>query len=468
MQRSSGGRIRGLVPQALVAGALVLTVSCGGCGPKPPPPIGTIELEPAELYAATNAQFTLRIVHVKDQDGNPLPQSRAAGATWSSSAALVSLPASASGASVLVTTLVAPGDADVKATVDGVEAAAKIHIVANGLATSSDWIVTDKTLSETPVVALLDGQTSAWENDKTVAFIGRASFTNFVSKCASASECGEVVLFSDNAAVTAAPVKWTDGCDVVASTTTETTACPTTNVTLQPPIAISSAVYIAASGADLMSTAEQDISLTKGILHGGRSGITFNPAPPIIEWPTKIVLDLAGPDWKCPTTGTYSVIQQLQDVGVPANTFPNSQTSIVYVDDLINTPALGSTPTGFFGYSCPWDPQYGAIVLISWASRRNTSLPHELGHALGPWGATADFGHTRRADGFDETNLMWPYEADWIPTSREFLSLGQAFQMSLASGSVLHRPGAATSGIACQTTPSVDVPCPKLSKSIGP
>lgn len=449
-----------------------LAVASGCCDdePNPDPDVARLDISPPAMSALENADFTVH-VRARDADGNLLPDAYAKNVHWSSSSANLVLPSPADGSSILARANAGPQPLPVTATLTaslgGITRQAVVKIFAGGTAISADWIGADHVAGDPPVIALLDGMASGWRNDGTLAFAGSAPLDNFKAHC-DGINCGEAVLFSTKFAVTRIPLAWTDGCDVVwVNSSAANTACNLARATPAPATPIKLAVYVAASGSDVLPTATTDLEYARTIFRNARSGLSLASPPPTLAWPTNIIMDLVGPDWKCPMSGPYSVLSQLESIGVPANTFPNDQITLVYVDDLLKPPEYGSGPVGFFAYACPWDNARGAIVFIAWLTRRHTTFPHELGHAVGPWGLP-DFGHTRRGHGFDESNVMWPYEADWVLTSRELFTLGQVFQVSLASGSVLNRPTAAgVPGIACQPDAMLEVPCPRLAKDVG-
>jgi hypothetical protein len=432
--------------------------------------VASLEISPPELSATADANFVLH-VRARDADRNPLPDTYTAGVTWSSSSPNLVLPSPAKGSSILAGTKSSPNALPLTATLiaslGDIEGKARVKISAGSAPIVSDWIAAPHTSGDQAVIALLDGMSSSWRNDNTVAFVGGVPLENFKAHCNGAN-CGDAVLFSTNHAVTRIPLSWTDACDVVWLNSAEAnTTCNIGRAPPSPPAPLKLAVYIAASGSEVLPTALADLEYARSIFKNARSGIFLASSPPTVAWATNVTLDLVGPEWKCPTSGEFSILTQLENVGIPANNFASDQITLVYVDELLQPTESGSDEVDFFGYACPWDPARGSIVFIDWLSRRHSTYPHELGHAVGPWGVP-DFGHTKRAHGFDESNLLWPYEADWLPVSRDRFTIGQAFQMSLASGSALNRSSTAvTTGISCQSDPMVDVPCPRLSKDVG-
>ncbi len=459
--------------RVLTGAVLVITAGCHDCNgdPERPPAVTSLEIYPGPISAVENSKFTL-LVRGRDADGNLVSNEQLKDVQWSTTSANTVLTPTL-GASITVAANAGPEtiprEATLTAKLTGVfNAKTTINIVPSGTSSGKDWIIADYSAGETPAVALIDGMSSTWNNDATLAFAGEAALPDYIAHCDGAN-CGEVVLFSPRQAVMRVPFAWKVNCDLVrVSTSDPPTACNKSYSTPVAPRRVALKVWIAATGSDVQAIASADLDYAVRILRNGRSGLDLgSPLPtPTIANPTDIMLDLAAPDWICPMdlAATNSVIKQLEDVGVPASTFSKDEVNVVYVDALTGPPVVDSYAVDFFGYTCPWDASRGSIVLISASSRKHTTLPHELGHALGPW-ESPDYGHTKRGYGFDESNLMWPYESDYLPVSREMVTLGQAFQISLGSGSILNRLDAST-GIKCQTDPMVDVPCPLLAKDI--
>jgi len=135
--------------------------------------------------------------------------------------------------------------------------------------------------------------------------------------------------------------------------------------------------------------------------------------------------------------------------------------NVYYVHD-IHLGASYDKSTAPRGWNCV---DHGAPnqLYVSMIDRANTTLAHEIGHALGlqvPYN-----GHTDWLQGFDESNLMWSYQ-DVI--DRDHIALGQAYRISADSNSWLNLPPSTlrTGQPArdCGCNPFHDRPCPVLAR----
>jgi hypothetical protein len=469
--------------------AALAGIACAvGC-PQPPPDdnmqIASIQIVPQIVTAVKGTRFEIRL-HAWNANHHRLPDSKAALVTWTAGPGLV-FSGSDKGARVIVD---APGSGtfplttDLKAALGSVSDAATITIIAAGPpGTSTDWIVADHTPSEPPLIVLADGRApegpnKVWRGDTTIAVVGEGPLDQFLQDCNGAN-CGEVTMFSRKSALTSLGVKWRDVCDLVAFTSGPVpTTCRPPSVSLpSPPVTVAVRTYIAASGVGIETSVGAELAKVHEILLDFKSGLDVTAAPEVV-FPVSLVLDVMGPDWKCPTSGPNDLRQQLRLANISDTTFKPSGITLVYVDELLGPATLGveSSAGRHRGYACPWDPTNGTIVLVSRLDRVSSTLLHELGHGLSGWGPQHNFGHTAAPD-FDESNLMWEWQADDVPASRVDLSLGQIFRLSLETGSILNRPvgGAAqaaqpaqASGVDCRLVVGTPKACPRLAKDIRP
>jgi hypothetical protein len=452
-----------------------------GC-PQPPPDddtqIASIQIVPQIVTALKGTRFQIRL-QARNADHHLLPDSKAAEVTWTAGLGL-EIAGPYKGASVIVD---APGagtfplTTDLRAALGSVSDAATITVVASVPSGTTDWIVGDHTSSDPPLIVLADGRapegsTKVWRGDTTIAVVGEGPLDQFLEDCIGAN-CGELTLFSRQFALTSRAVRWTNACDLVAFTNGEagTTCLPVDVSHPSPPVTVDVRTYIAASGAGIENSVKAELANARELLLNSRSGLALNAAPDVV-FPITLVLDIIGPDWKCPMSGPNDVRLQLQSANISDTTFKPSGITLVYVDQVLDgaTVGSGSTATPIRGYACPWDPTNGTIVLVSRLDRVSSTLAHELGHGLSGWGPDDNFGHTDGPD-FDESNLMWPWHADNVPASRVSFSLGQIYRLSLETGGILHRPTSGsgpTSGVACRLVIDTPTACPRLAKDVRP
>jgi hypothetical protein len=449
---------------ATIAAASLLACGfkCGGTpdpGPSPPQTVAEVVIDPSQLSVVKGVPFRVS-VRLYDANGLQLPDSRAQEVAWSASSGHLHLTPPARGASVVVTadpgTSPLPLSENLIASLSGRTARATVAVVAYATDAQADWMIANHASGSAPLVALIDGNTTNWVNDTTIAIVGEGPLADFKAFCNGAN-CGEVALFSGSYSASRAQQTWTNAYEVI-------------QPVLTAPNQIPFKVWIATAGDAAVTSAAADVAFASKALFEGRTGLTIagTPAP---VWPMTIVIDVdESNDWKCATTGDNAIRKQLVErAGVPDSEIKQDVITVVYVTGIDHTTADGTyAPAPYRGYTCTWDHQDGVIILISWSARSHTTLAHELGHAFGPWGPPA-FGHTNRADGFNETNLMWPWQTDNIAVSRRALTLGQTYRLAHASGSVLHRISEASpsSGVVCQESSMTEDPCPKLSKDFN-
>jgi hypothetical protein len=163
----------------------------------------------------------------------------------------------------------------------------------------------------------------------------------------------------------------------------------------------------------------------------------------------------------CKTASGVELATELAPLGV---SFGPKQITVAYVDAI--NPGTGDD----IGFTCPYDDvnHTGTLIIVSADAINNSTLAHELGHALGQW-HSAERDHPDvpppRLPGFEPSNLMWSSESDWGTSLRRNLTLGQLFQMSLADFSFVKRSKISVApGLPCSTDPASNSPCPPLAK----
>lgn len=463
---------------------VVLVTGCPGPDPPPPPPpeaATTLEIVPEWVSVVPNAEFVLR-VRVRDQYGMLLPDAYGAPVVWAwNDPTGLTTPGTGAGSSIRVS---ATGEDDyIKLTAtlpNGTSATATIIVAPDAPSASDpeiDWIVAPHNQDGTPMLALIDAQQgSDWRNDQLFAFVGSSALAFFLDPCnpLDGADCGRVTLFSRDWSVAHADINWVTGCDVVEVTeavpdpdvlnlgpnaSALAPSCQKHAMTFQKVGRIPAQVWTAAGGMTLAS-AKDAVLYARGILEQSPMGMILDP--PVNQAPgqTAVTVQVDGSgrcDMDHPIDGVRTQLQKY--ASLPNTAFAPNQALIVYVEDLH---VVGEW---YSGYTCPSDPSYGTVILISKNGIWDTTLAHELGHALGPW---PNWGHAELsgiAAEFDRGNLMWGAEVDNSSVNRRMLTLGQLYRIALAKDALVH--GTAT-GIDCKTDLISGTPCPRLSKDHRP
>ena len=458
------------------------TVVCLTACPDPPPAVTpsaakSLENIPEVVTVVPNVPFMMR-VRVRDQLGMVLPESYAAAVAWSwVDPPGLTVSGAGAGPSIMAT---ATGDSPyVKLTAtlpDGSEASATIFValdVPGALDPAIDWIVAPHNTDGTPMLALIDAQHGAdWRNDELFAFVGSSALGFFMDPCnpLDAADCGGLTVFSRDWRVAHTAFDWVSQCDVAdlsvgvpviqmqgPKTMDLGPGCNVTTLTLAAPTTIPARIWIASSST---SVTEVDAALAyaNNIFVQAPLGLTFAATKTTALGTTvDVQLDANG---KCVMDGANGLVTRLTTFGGIANTAlaPN-QLHIVWVENLEVVGVWAG------GYTCAPDAARGTIVLIDDDGLWDTTLAHELGHALGPW---PNWGHAELsgiAAEFDRSNLMWGDEMDYSAANRRILTLGQIHRIALAQGSLIN--GSAT-GIDCKTDLISGTPCPRLSKDYRP
>jgi hypothetical protein len=120
-------------------------------------------------------------------------------------------------------------------------------------------------------------------------------------------------------------------------------------------------------------------------------------------------------------------------------------------------------------------------IFIAWTSHSETTLVHELGHALSL--VVPGTGHTDEVAGFGPNNSMWSGADDGGENPRDHFSLGQAFRMNMdrfswlnhlqGGGAAVMAEDSATATAAfevldCQCMQFSTTPCSRLATDITP
>jgi hypothetical protein len=162
----------------------------------------------------------------------------------------------------------------------------------------------------------------------------------------------------------------------------------------------------------------------------------------------------------CQTEDENDITKQI--ARIDQTEFAYNRITVVYVDGI--NQAVGDET----GFTCPHHPDEGTIIIMSASGVGNSTLAHELGHALGQWTMPArehpDVPLPRVA-GLESSNLMWSSERAWGGSARRNLTLGQIAQMNFGEISFLKRARISNGdGLRCDPDPTREVPCPRLAK----
>jgi hypothetical protein len=455
---------------------------CYACPPPPPPPppVASMHVLPTEVWGVPTQRFLIR-ARLTDPSGNLYPPAQAANVTWSSPDLTVEPPGK--GATVVVAVpATGTGPFSLTAQFAGLPSVTiPVYTISASLSTSEiDVARAPLDPGGPPSLLLVDGLTTEFLNDTLVAFSGRGALDYLYC---GAAKCGDIILFSRSQGLERRQdFDWTTRCDDVdvINPSEPSAACLNANALKVPapprPVVKVNYVVLTAGGAvpgesiyldgsigpptnDVVGTIKADVEFARRVLDGTWSGLDL-PAAATIAAPaltTSITVDLGAND---PCVDIEApVASQLSGV-----TFNPAIITVAYVEKIIELDGLDSSMRGL---TCPWHPTYGSIVLVSWHHWGPTTLAHEFMHALGPWQKDSPWGHTEGLEGFTESNILWDYEADWKPAPRSWLTLGQAFRLSLDANGFFNRT--ATSFPSCQFYPTAidpDTPCPRLSRDV--
>lgn len=502
----------------LLAGTLVFLTGacnnkCTGSRNEPDvnPEIGTVTIVPSALSVLTGASFQLRVM-LWDEDGGPLPDSRATNVVWT----LDGLQGTPSGAAITIQATT-PGNFSVSASVDGhhAEVPAQVSVVAPATTSGLDRIFASP--SSTPVVAFVDGWVgSAFKNDTLISFVNEAVLDQFLPACpAGRTACHEVVLFGadrevgfvdhtartelDGTVTVNALLKWSSNEDSVtfsgARRGQESAWEP-----LGTPISVPVTVWIAAAAAGSLQAAinnelgcqpegdvvecvaRKEFAVASEVFAAERTGIQLTLAGvKRAQTPSSILFELpavAPEGWTCPSGEVRLTLDGVVQSagGDPAVVFDKSALNVFYLEGIWTyRPDLGtSSPNN--GLTCPPDGN-GVVVLIPFEGGPNTSLQHEFGHALGllrpDWGHAnfVDAWDTTDDDDFDASNVMWSYESDAVTTPRSRITLGQAFRLGVSDSAWVNRANlrdgrkkACDDPFDLEATVAGDDPCPRITR----
>lgn len=467
--------------QILQAAVLLATVSCNDCngddngGPPVPPPetnpaIASVEILPAQISVMQGTTFVVR-ARVKDKWGNILPDDRASAVHWTSSPEIT--VAEGPSATVVVNanpTAPPPIVISLIAFVQGVDKrdTSTITVTAPNATGSYDWLASEYAANSPPSFAFLTGPSSYGEPldrvNSLVSVVKEGQLAPFA--CATpGSNCGVITLLAPGRAFSQVDVDWTSRCDIAPFVTGAgvPAGCgaitPTIPTPLNQPPHIKVVVWRVADAASVDNQIKADIVYAQSVFDQPYLGIKLD----FLQQPYGNKHTSISHSGGCMLSdGTTPIPTELAAKG--GVQFDSKTITAVYVDAL--NPGTGDD----LGFTCPYDATAGTLILISADAITNSTLAHELGHALGQW-SSGDKTHpdlpAPQLPGFDPSNLMWSSETDWYVSLRHNLTLGQLFQMNLADISFLKKAKiVATSGagLSCSPDAASNTPCPPLAQ----
>ena len=411
--------------------------------------VADVQVIPSTVFVSSGAVFVM-YVRIRDQQQGVLPEHP--NLTWTLGSGLTRVNAAAD--SIVLTGTAAVGaqlPTSVEAQVGERRATARIVVLGTSAPGTLDTVLGDYRAGTTPDITLIDDTlaTSA-VNDSVVAFVGVGLLGDLNGGG------GEVAKFSTDQFFRLSAVNWRYPSKATVDLRTPVySASELAAAVAQRPRFV---VWIATSSSDGIGVANADITRALALFRRQRTSldVTYRVKP--ASGAGAYFLELT-PQFAC-----VRARDKLQALGVPTQALAQDSLNIVYVDDILDPPPTNvSVPVSsrLAGYSCPWDPATGAVVLLSRQWRTGTTLAHELGHALGL--LEPQWGHTD-PPAFGYTNLMWRFESDAGLGVRSMFTLGQAFRIHLDDHSWLRRSSA--TGRDCDSL-GIGRSCPLLTQDMA-
>jgi hypothetical protein len=445
----------------LSAVAILMATSCHACDKDR---VARIDIIPDIVIAAPNKPFLVS-VRLTNGRGQLMPDESAAELRWEAGNPHLTLSANR-GPQTTATLLATAGNSvTLTAKLSDITGTATISKAKAGESLITDWATSEHIDGQRPTLVLIDGQNPLeWRSDTLIAYVGGGGLDDLRPS----DDPGEVTVFSPGHALQRVNVGWTERCDHVRMTeggvayATEMTApsCTGAAMSLAKPTSIPVHIWTLVAADNPGSVIEIHLKEARRKLANGWTGLTLDlEAPGIESLPEKlIVLDLSpASDYRCPTGGEFSLAAQLKTAGVA---FGPGKVTVVYTAAIMEPSLSGFVPANMAGYACPRDATLGTVVLISWTEFLDSTLAHELGHAIGP-----PLIHTDGMVGLDNSNLMWSGHIA-VPASREVVTLGQAFRLSLDADRFHPGPVSPTDPRCTGQNEGAETPCPRVAKDV--
>lgn len=436
-------------PRCFTVALLLVTQACScSDADRPEPPsaaITSLKLLPANVYVIPGAVFIMR-VSMLDTEGGFRPSDPQL--IWGVSSNLtivdqgrdsVVLQAANIGSTASVPT-------KLTASLGTLSASADIWILAQNASGSVDSVRADYRSGMWPDLLLLDDLSAPKPvDDSLIAFVGIGLLGDL------SGGAGEAARLATDQAFYLETVTWHSTRDMIDMESA-------TDDNVSPPLTPTFTVWIATGDAAAPTHVDEDADRAIQIFQREYTGVNLRPVRKTAAGSGTFKLE-RGPNGEC-----LSLVTKLQAIGVPvtSSAFSKESLNVVYVDDILLPPTTSNfvnVSSSFSGYTCPWDPTVGTVILINAPARGTGTMAHELGHALGLH--EPDTGHTISVSGISYTNMMWPWEYDITNAPRSTFSLGQAFRVGIDDHSWLRFWGADSRD--CDPT-GVDRSCPPLEK----
>ena len=425
-----------------------------------------IEVVPGNVGTMLGHTFEMR-ARLFDSRDNMMPVLDAGDVEWSITPNVnVSLTAMTPGR--VAVAVLAPGVAQYTLTahhaIYGLSNVATISPVTLGNPSTSDWIASTHTDRAPPMVALVDGTWTIFENDKLFGFSGGASLGAVGSGCSvlDPTNCGKTTIFATERALHRGQFSWSASCDLVDRRDAAVgVGCSTVQSgRLDQPVLIPLQVWsFATTATDALVTA--DLGFAKNALRDSWGGVSIAETIHQTGESRMITMEFDPVDG---VTCAAAVFTKLKDEFMVTGMAANAAT-LVLVDQLMKRKTDGtSEPAGWAGYACPYSAEFGAVAIIDWPRKHITTVSHETGHVLGPWDATDMWGHMDGVAGAHSSNLMFSTE-DAVDFPRWMLTLGQSFRYSLDQNAIARRGGPAGFDRCAPTAPS-GAKCPSIIRDV--
>jgi hypothetical protein len=421
-----------------------------------------LEVVPADVSTLVGLDFEMR-VRMYDASGTMIPVLDEGEIEWSIAPTnnVTITPAAPGRVLVNVSSLGTPYTLSALHSISGLSDKVAINPVKLEAPNTEDWIAGTHDAREPPMISLVDGAWSTFDDDRLFAFVGGASLGIVQPGCSTVQtgNCGEATIFATRQSLNRQSFAWLAGCNLIdrrntgaASLCTKVGSGPSVNAV---PIPLKIWVF-ATTATDGLVTA--DLGFMKNALRDAWSGASIAERIEQTGDTRTITLDFASDGVTCAPSVFTRLIDEFQITGLAPD-----KATVVVVQQLFRRALDGSSELYWSGYACPYDAAHGAVTFVDWHRKQLTTTSHEVGHILGPWDSNDNWGHTE-AVGAPASNLMLGLQKN-VDFPRWSLTLGQAYRYSLDKHAIINRTlGTALARCPLITTPGM--PCPSITKDV--
>jgi hypothetical protein len=434
--------------------------------PVPPPGVAGLGIIPGDVFAIPGSQFEMR-VHLVDASGNVLPETYGTAVEWTPVSTPGMTITGSPGPRVMVSVSqlsTTPFELTAMLPGPGISASVKIHSIKLGQTTSEDWVAATATPKSPPMLALADARWgSNYKTAQVYSFVGGGSLES-IAKCAATDPagCGNLTIFSTTNAPDHGAAIWTSGCDIAdkRSTIVPLPSCqPVFTGALKPATPIDLQVWMFAPSAS-HEAVKAYVEYTKRVLSDAWAGLAVSATIHVGGQKATPLLEVDPVTYAC----LPGVKTGLDELGI--NSLGAKVITLVIAEDILVKDEHGDpVPSGLPGYACPTTTSWGAVAFVAWPLSTYTTLAHEIGHALGPWDAASNWGHTDGIAGFNQSNLMHASHSYSVEAPRSTLTLGQVFRLGLDRAALVQQTSTLPHPQCNLTTASA---CPALNKDVRP